>query len=256
LPVSQEVLDEIALSQKEYQLIVEKLGREPNQVELGLFGALWSEHCGYKHSKSLLKQLPSKGKYVIVKPGQENAGVVDIGNNVAIVFKIESHNHPSAIEPHQGAATGVGGIIRDIISQGCTPIALLDSIRFGNLESNHSKNLFENVVRGISTYGNCVGIPNAGGEAEFSEPFENNCLVNVMCVGIVKRDKVVRSIASTSGNFMVLYGARTGRDGIQGVSFASKDLDDNDRTQVYWYRDKSQAHLTGSTENSRISLCI
>ncbi len=218
MPVSQEILDEIAVSQKEYQLIVEKLGREPNQVELGLFGALWSEHCGYKHSKSLLKQLPSKGKYVIVKPGQENAGVVDIGNNVAIVFKIESHNHPSAIEPHQGAATGVGGIVRDIFTMGARPIALLNSLRFGPLTEPHNRYLFGGVISGIASYGNCLGIPDVGGEVYFDECYSGNPLVNAMCLGIADVDKLTSARASGEGNLLMLVGADTGRDGLHGAS--------------------------------------
>ncbi|MHA1302918.1 MAG: phosphoribosylformylglycinamidine synthase subunit PurL [Candidatus Heimdallarchaeaceae archaeon] len=213
------------ITDSEHAKIVKVLGREPNFAELNVFGAMWSEHISYKSSKRWFHLFNTKAPYLALGIG-EGAGLVDIGDGFLIGLGLESHNHPSAIEPFQGAATGVGGIIRDIISQGCKPIALLDSIRFGNLDSNHSKNLFENVVRGISTYGNCVGIPTIGGEAEFGEPFENNCLVNAMCVGVVNKEKVVRSIASTPGHFFVLYGARTGRDGIHGVSFASKDLDD------------------------------
>ncbi|MHA1415097.1 MAG: phosphoribosylformylglycinamidine synthase subunit PurL [Candidatus Heimdallarchaeaceae archaeon] len=213
------------ISNEEYSKLIQKLGREPNFAELNVIGAMWSEHISYKSSKRWFSLFKTTAPYIALGIG-EGAGLIDIGDDLLIGLGLESHNHPSAIEPFQGAATGVGGIIRDIISQGCKPIALLDSIRFGNLTSDHSKNLFENVVRGISSYGNCVGIPTVGGEAEFDPVFENNCLVNAMCVGVVKKDKVVRSIASTPGHFFLLYGARTGRDGIHGVSFASKDLDD------------------------------
>ena len=165
---TQSQLDEIALSTEEYQLIVSKLGRDPNYLELGLFGALWSEHCGYKHSKNLIKTLTNSSSALLAKPGEENAGVIDIGNNLAIVFKIESHNHPSAVEPYQGAATGVGGIIRDILAMGARPVAILNSLRFGYINTDRSEYLFEGIVSGISGYGNCIGIPNIGGETKFS----------------------------------------------------------------------------------------
>ncbi len=214
------------LTTKEKIKIKSVLGREINFAEQNIFEAMWSEHISYKSSKRHFHLFNTAAPYLELGIG-EGAGLVDVGDDFLIGLGLESHNHPSAIEPFQGAATGVGGIIRDIISQGCVPIALLDSIRFGDLTSNHSKHLFENVVRGISSYGNCVGIPTIGGEAEFSRPFENNCLVNAMCVGLVKKDKVVRSIASHPGSFFILYGAKTGRDGIHGVSFASRDLSDN-----------------------------
>jgi len=218
LPVSQEILDEIALSRQEYQLIVKRLGREPSRVELGIFGALWSEHCGYKHSKALLKHLPSTGKYVIVKPGQENAGVVDIGNNLAVVFKMESHNHPSAIEPYQGAATGVGGIVRDIFTMGARPIALLNSLRFGPLNEPHNRYLFGGVVGGIASYGNCLGIPDVGGEVFFDNCYSGNPLVNAFCLGIAETGRLVSAKASGKGNLLMLVGADTGRDGLHGAS--------------------------------------
>jgi phosphoribosylformylglycinamidine synthase II len=218
LPASKEILDEIALSQKEYQLIVAQLGREPNQVELGMFGALWSEHCGYKHSKALLKQFPSNGKQVLVKAGEENAGAVDIGNGLVIVFKIESHNHPSAIEPYQGAATGVGGIVRDIFTMGARPIALLNSLRFGPLKEPHNKYLFGGVVSGIAGYGNCLGIPDVGGEVFFADCYSSNPLVNALCLGIAEADKLVKSQAKGEGNLIMLVGADTGRDGLHGAS--------------------------------------
>jgi len=218
LPVSKQILDEIALSEKEYQLIVEQLGREPTEVELGLFGALWSEHCGYKHSKALLKHLPSNSKHVLVRPGEENAGVVDIGDGLVVVMKIESHNHPSAIEPYQGAATGVGGIVRDIFTMGARPIALLNSLRFGPLSDPHNRYLFGGVVGGIAGYGNCLGIPDIGGEIFFADCYSANPLVNALCLGIAEADKLVKARACGEGNLLMLVGADTGRDGLHGAS--------------------------------------
>ncbi len=218
MPVSKETLDEVALSEKEYQLIVEKLGREPTEVELGMFGSLWSEHCGYKHSKVLLKQLPSKSKRVLVKPGEENAGVVDIGDGLVVVMKIESHNHPSAIEPYQGAATGVGGIVRDIFTMGARPIALMNSLRFGPLTDPHNRYLLGGVVGGIAGYGNCLGIPDVGGEIYFADCYSDNPLVNAFCLGIAKADKLIKARAYGEGNLLMLVGADTGRDGLHGAS--------------------------------------
>ena len=218
MPVSKETLDEVALSEKEYQLIVEKLGREPSEVELGMFGSLWSEHCGYKHSKALLKQLPSKSKRVLVKPGEENAGAVDIGDGLVVVMKIESHNHPSAIEPYQGAATGVGGIVRDIFTMGARPIALMNSLRFGPLTDAHNRYLFGGVVGGIAGYGNCLGIPDVGGEIYFADCYAGNPLVNALCLGIARADKLVKARAYGEGNLLMLVGADTGRDGLHGAS--------------------------------------
>jgi phosphoribosylformylglycinamidine synthase II len=218
LPVSKEVLDEIALSQKEYDMIVQQLGREPTEVELGLFGALWSEHCGYKHSKALLKKFPSSGKYVIVKPGEENAGVIDIGDGIQVAFKMESHNHPSAIEPYQGAATGVGGIVRDIFTMGARPIALTNSLRFGPLTNQRNKYLMNGVVGGIAGYGNCLGIPDVGGELLFADCYSGNPLVNALCLGIIRDRKLTKAIASGEGNILMVVGADTGRDGLHGAS--------------------------------------
>ena len=218
MPVSKETLDEVALSEKEYQLIVEKLGREPSEVELGMFGSLWSEHCGYKHSKALLKQLPSKSKRLLVKPGEENAGVVDIGEGLVIVMKIESHNHPSAIEPYQGAATGVGGIVRDIFTMGARPIALMNSLRFGPLTNPHNRYLFGGIVGGIAGYGNCLGIPDVGGEIYFADCYSANPLVNALCLGIAEAKNLVRARAYGEGNLLMLVGADTGRDGLHGAS--------------------------------------
>ena len=218
MPVSKEILDEIALSEAEYAAIVERLGREPNPLELGMFGALWSEHCGYKHSKLQLRRLPSHSPRLLVAPGAENAGVVDIGDGLAVVMKVESHNHPSAVEPYQGAATGVGGIVRDILAMGARPIALLNSLRFGPLDIARNRELFAGVVGGISWYGNCIGVPDVGGEVAFSESYSGNPLVNALCLGLVQADSVVRARASGEGNLLVLVGADTGVDGIHGAS--------------------------------------
>ena len=216
--VSSEALDQLAISHEEYALAVDKLGREPNLVELGIIGSLWSEHCSYKHSKPLLRMFPSGGERVLVEPGAENAGAVDIGDGLAVVMKIESHNHPSAIEPYEGAATGVGGIVRDIFTMGARPIALMNSLRFGPLDSARNRYLFNGVVSGISGYGNCLGIPNVGGEVVFSPTYSGNPLVNAMCVGIVRSDGLLKARAEGTGNLLILLGADTGRDGIHGAS--------------------------------------
>jgi len=227
LPVSKEALDEVALSENEYQLIVERLGREPTEVELGMFGSLWSEHCGYKHSKALLKQFPSKSKRVLVKPGEENAGVIDIGDGLVVIMKVESHNHPSAIEPYQGAATGVGGIVRDIFTMGARPIALMNSLRFGPLSDSRNKYLFGGVVGGIAGYGNCLGIPDIGGEIYFADCYSGNPLVNALCLGIADAKYLVRARAYGEGNLLMLVGADTGRDGLHGASgLASRTFED------------------------------
>ena len=218
MEVSKQALDELALTEAEYEAIVERLGREPNHLELGLFGSLWSEHCGYKHSKPLLRLLPSDSPRLLVTPGSENAGVVDIGDGLAIVMKIESHNHPSAIEPYQGAATGVGGIVRDIFAMGARPIALMNSLRFGSLDDPRNRYLLGGVVAGISGYGNCIGIPNVGGEVCFSDSYAGNPLVNAMCVGILSTDELVRATTDGQGNVLMLVGSDTGRDGIHGAS--------------------------------------
>ena len=228
MPASQQQLDDLALSEAEYETIVERLEREPNQLELGLFGSLWSEHCAYKHSKPLLRTLAADSPRLLVSPGEENAGAVDIGDGQAIVMKVESHNHPSAIEPYQGAATGVGGIVRDIFAMGARPIALLNSLRFGPLEQPHNRHLFGGVVAGISGYGNCIGIPDVGGEIAFSTTYSGNPLVNAMCVGIVDTDALVRAETGAPGNLVMLVGAETGRDGIHGASgLASRTFEDN-----------------------------
>lgn len=218
--VTDEVLREVALTRAEYDQVVELLGRVPSEVELGMFGAMWSEHCGYKNSRPLLKHFPTEGDRVLQGPG-ENAGAVDIGENLAVVFKIESHNHPSAVEPYEGAATGVGGIVRDIFTMGARPIALLNSLRFGPLDVPRNQYLFGGVVGGIGGYGNCLGIPTVAGDIFFDERYNGNPLVNAMCVGIVQHDKIMRATASGVGNLVVLVGADTGRDGIHGATFAS-----------------------------------
>ena len=222
MPVSQEVLDEIALTRAEYDLIVERLSREPNEVELGMFGALWSEHCGYKHSRTLLRMFSHTSPAVLSEIGAENAGAVDIGDGLAVVFKVESHNHPSAVEPFQGAATGVGGIVRDILAMGARPIALLNSLRFGPLDDpDHgavNRHLFGGVVRGISWYGNCIGVPDVGGEIYFDPSYSHNPLVNAMCVGLISKDRLASAAAHVPGSVLLLAGADTGRDGIHGAS--------------------------------------
>jgi phosphoribosylformylglycinamidine synthase subunit PurL len=220
MQVTPEVLAEVALTQDEYNLIVEKLGREPTPVELGMFGAMWSEHCGYKNSRPILKRFPTTGKHVLQGPG-ENAGAVDIGDGLAAVFKIESHNHPSAVEPYQGAATGVGGIVRDVFTMGARPTVLLNSLRFGPLSEPRTQYLFSGVVGGIGGYGNCLGIPTVAGDIFFHSSYSGNPLVNAMCVGIASQDEITTAEASGVGNLVVLVGADTGRDGIQGATFAS-----------------------------------
>lgn len=216
--VSQAILDELALTRAEYDLIVKTLGREPNELELGMYGALWSEHCGYKHTAKLIKTIPSKSKRALTDAGAENAGVLDIGDGLAVAFKIESHNHPSAVEPVQGAATGVGGIVRDILAMGARPIALLNSLRFGPPRDRRQKFLFNGVVEGISNYGNCIGVPNVGGEIVFDDSYAGNPLVNAMCVGVIEDGKIMRASAKEPGDLLVLVGSDTGRDGIHGAS--------------------------------------
>ena len=218
MPVTKEILDEIALSWAEYDMIIARLDREPNEVELGMFGALWSEHCGYKHSKPLLRLFPSKSPRVLSTPGAENAGAVDLGDGLVAVFKVESHNHPSAVEPLQGAATGVGGIVRDILAMGARPVALLNSLRFGPPNEPQNRHLLRGVVEGISWYGNCIGVPDVAGEIYFDSSYAQNPLVNAMCVGLVTKEQLASSAASTVGNVLLLVGADTGRDGIHGAS--------------------------------------
>ena len=218
----------LGLTDREYELISAGMGRDPNGVELAMFSLLWSEHCAYKHSKKLLRRLPTEGPRVVMGPG-ENAGAVDLGSGYSVAFKVESHNHPSAVEPFQGAATGVGGILRDVFALGARPIAILDSLRFGELSSERSRYLFEHVVGGVGHYGNSIGVPTVGGEVYFEAPYEQNCLVNAMCVGLARTDSMVRAAAAGVGNAVVLMGASTGRDGIGGASvLASAELDEAD----------------------------
>ncbi|UNU22558.1 phosphoribosylformylglycinamidine synthase subunit PurL [Microcoleus vaginatus] len=213
------------LTPEEYEEIVQRLGRHPNKAELGMFGVMWSEHCCYKNSRPLLKQFPTEGDRILVGPG-ENAGVVDLGDGLQLAFKIESHNHPSAVEPFQGAATGVGGILRDIFTMGARPIALLNSLRFGNLDDAKTQRLFKGVVSGISHYGNCIGVPTVGGEVYFDPAYSGNPLVNVMALGLMETQEIVKSGASGIGNPVLYVGSTTGRDGMGGASFASAELTD------------------------------
>ena len=221
----QHLYREMGLTDDEYALIVKMIGRKPNYTETGLFSVMWSEHCSYKNSKPVLKKFPTEGKHVLQGPG-EGAGIVDIGDGQAVVFKIESHNHPSAIEPYQGAATGVGGIIRDVFSMGARPIALLNSLRFGDLQTPRVKYLFEQVVAGIAGYGNCIGIPTVGGEIYFDDCYAGNPLVNAMCVGLIDHENMQKGLAKGVGNPVIYVGASTGRDGIHGATFASEELSD------------------------------
>ena len=214
---------EHGLTPDEYQRLQRMLGRTPTFTELGIVSALWNEHCSYKHSKAVLKTLPTKAPYVLQGPG-ENAGVIAVGDGLAVAFKIESHNHPSAVEPYQGAATGVGGILRDVFTMGARPIAMLNSLRFGSLDNPRVRYLFAGVVKGVGDYGNCVGIPTVGGEVVFDPAYEGNPLVNAMCVGVLKEEELVLAAAEGVGNPIFAVGARTGRDGIHGATFASEDL--------------------------------
>ena len=223
--ISDELVQQHGLSHDEYARILEMLGRVPTATELGIFSVMWSEHCSYKSSRVHLRTLPTAGKRVLQGPG-ENAGAVDIGEGLAAVFKIESHNHPSFIEPYQGAATGVGGIIRDIFTMGARPIALLNSLRFGPLDDPLVRRTFAGVVAGIAGYGNSIGIPTVGGEIGFDDSYTGNPLVNVFCLGIARADEIVKGVASGVGNAVYYVGAKTGRDGIHGATMASAEFDD------------------------------
>ena len=226
IKITKELIDEHGINDDEYNFILESLNREPTITELGIFSAMWSEHCSYKSSKTWLKKLPTSNDKVIQGPG-ENAGVIDLGNGDAAVFKMESHNHPSFIEPYQGAATGVGGIMRDVFTMGARPVALLNSIRFGDVKNSKTKHLLTGVVSGIGGYGNCMGVPTVGGEVEFNSCYNDNILVNAMCVGIAKINKIFYSKASGIGNSVVYVGSKTGRDGIHGATMASAEFDDS-----------------------------
>src|SRR6195256_329515 len=223
--IDPQVLERHGLKRDEYDRIVTFLGREPNLTELGIFSVMWSEHCSYKSSRVHLKTLPTEGPQVLQGPG-ENAGAVDIGDGLAAVFKIESHNHPSFIEPYQGAATGVGGIIRDIFTMGARPIALLNSLRFGSLDAPGTRRVLEGVVAGIAGYGNSLGIPTVGGEIGFEPCYAGNPLVNVFCLGIAPVNDIIKGVASGAGNAVYYVGAKTGRDGIHGATMASAEFDD------------------------------
>ena len=235
-PFSPEEIASEGIKPEEYQEILNRLGRHPNKAELGMFGVMWSEHCCYKNSRPLLKQFPTTGKRILVGPG-ENAGVIDLDNGLQLAFKIESHNHPSAVEPFQGAATGVGGILRDIFTMGARPIAVLNSLRFGSLEEAKTKRIFRGVISGISHYGNCFGVPTVGGEIYFDHAYTGNPLVNVMALGLMETPEIVKSGASGIGNPVLYVGSTTGRDGMGGASFASAELreqsiDDRPAVQV------------------------
>ena len=227
---AQKVYKEMGLSDDEFAMIEKIIGRLPNYTEIGLFSVMWSEHCSYKNSKPVLSKFPTTGEKVLQGPG-EGAGIVDIGDGQAVVFKIESHNHPSAIEPYQGAATGVGGIIRDVFSMGARPVALLNSLRFGELDSPRVRYLFKEVVAGIAGYGNCIGIPTVGGEVQFDSSYEGNPLVNAMCVGLIDHKDIKKGQAHGVGNTVMYVGAKTGRDGIHGATFASEELTDQSETK-------------------------
>ena len=224
MSVDDHALEQVAMSRSEYERLLDLLDREPTDVELGMVGALWSEHCGYKHSKPLFKHFPSTGPYVLTKAGEENAGAIDLGDGWVAVFKMESHNHPSALEPYEGAATGVGGILRDIFAMGMRPVALLDSLRFGPLSEGRNRRLFRGVVAGIGGYGNCIGVPTVGGEVQMHPAYSGNPLVNAMCVGVGRREHLLSASAAGVGNPLVLVGADTGVDGIHGATFASVEL--------------------------------
>ena len=225
MQVNEKLAVEHGLKVEEYKLICELLKRTPNLTELGIFSAMWNEHCSYKSSRLHLKKLPTKGKKVIQGPG-ENAGVIDIEDGDAIVFKIESHNHPSFIEPYQGAATGVGGIMRDVFTMGARPIANLNSIHFGSTQHKKTKNLLRGVVHGIGGYGNCMGVPTIGGQTCFDRSYNGNILVNAMTLGLVKKNKIFYSKAAGLNKPVIYVGSKTGRDGIHGASMASATFDD------------------------------
>ncbi|MDL1879175.1 phosphoribosylformylglycinamidine synthase subunit PurL, partial [Cytophagia bacterium CHB2] len=229
--VTVELAQQHGLNAEEYARILQILGRTPTFTELGIFSVMWSEHCSYKNSIAQLKKLPREGKALLVKAGEENAGVVDIGDGLAIAFKIESHNHPSAVEPYQGAATGVGGILRDIFTMGARPIAALNSLRFGSLEDSRVRYLVKGVVKGIGDYGNCFGVPTVAGEVYFEDCYRDNPLVNAMAVGLVKHDRIAKAVAAGAGNRVILIGSATGRDGIHGATFASEEISEESESK-------------------------
>src|SRR5665647_1821761 len=225
--ITPELVAKHNLTPEEYAHAVEILGRTPSYTELGIFSVMWSEHCSYKNTKPLLRTFPTKSSKILVGAGEENAGIIDIGDGLAIAFKVESHNHPSAVEPFQGAATGVGGIVRDIFTMGARPCVSMDSLRFGELTEPRQRFLLDGVVGGIAHYGNCLGIPTVAGDIYFEPSYEGNCLVNAFSAGLIRTDGIVRAIASGVGNHVVLIGSRTGRDGIGGASvLASQEFDE------------------------------
>ena len=232
-----QLASEHGLLESEYEKILNILGSTPTYTELGIFSVMWSEHCSYKNSILELKKLPRSGRRLLVGAGEENAGLVDIGDGLAVAFKIESHNHPSAVEPYQGAATGVGGILRDIFTMGARPVAALNSLRFGLIESGNeitdqrSKFLFRNVVKGIGGYGNCFGVPTIGGEVYFDDCYHDNPLVNAMAVGIVKHGETATATASGTGNPVFIVGSSTGKDGIHGATFASEEISEESESK-------------------------
>src|SRR5450432_2185649 len=227
MDINVKTAEQLRLTAEEFELICQKLGRTPNFTELCAFSAMWSEHCSYKNSIRWLKTLPRDGKKMLVKAGEENAGLMDIGDGMGVVFKIESHNHPSAIEPFQGAATGVGGIHRDIFTMGARPVAALNSLRFGDIENEKTRHLLSGVVHGIGHYGNCFGVPTVGGEIYFEDCYHTNPLVNAMSAGVVRLDETVSAIALTEGNPVFIAGSATGKDGMGGAAFASADITEN-----------------------------
>src|SRR6476469_9882439 len=248
--ITPEIVAEHGLSDQEYSRILKALGREPNLVELGIFSVMWSDHCSYKSSRIHLKKLPTEAPWVICGPG-ENAGVIDIGDGDAAIFKMESHNHPSYIEPYQGAATGVGGILRDVFTMGARPIANLNALRFGRPDHPKMRHLIAGVVAGIGGYGNCVGVPTVGGEVKFHPAYDGNILVNAMTVGGAEQDKIFYSAAAGIGNPIVYVGSKTGRDGIHGATMASADFDlFCDETGPTFFND------TATTEKLLIEACL
>jgi phosphoribosylformylglycinamidine synthase II len=229
--ISPELVKKHNLTPEEYEKVKEILGREPSYTELGIFSVMWSEHCSYKNTRPLLKTFPTKSEKILVGAGEENAGIIDIGDGLAIAFKIESHNHPSAVEPFQGAATGVGGIVRDIFTMGARPVCAINSLRFGELSNPEVRRLFSGVVSGIAHYGNCFGIPTVAGEVYFDKSYEGNPLVNAFCLGVLRHEQIARGAAKGIGNPVFYVGPATGRDGLAGAAFASQDLTDESAQQ-------------------------
>src|SRR3989449_5244919 len=229
--ITADLVEDHGLTPEEYGRIKEALGRGPNYTELGIFSVMWSEHCSYKNTRPLLKTFPTRSARILVGAGEENAGIMDIGDGLAVAFKIESHNHPSAVEPFQGAATGVGGIVRDIFTMGARPVCAIDSLRFGELSNPEARRLFSGVVSGIAHYGNCFGIPTIAGEVYFDKSYEGNPLVNAFCLGVLRHEQIARGAAKGIGNPVFYVGPATGRDGLAGAAFASQDLTEESAEQ-------------------------